>query len=304
MQPNWWDCGVYLLCYVDQFFEAPDEHAAKFLAREEAMHDIPYKEIRGKRRDIRQLILKLKAEQDKSLSTAQSGSRVNSDTDNRSNLLPGCSSTETLKAVCADSDDPIEVVNPRPVAIAGLDNVKVQKTRSSARVTPPTAPVSSSRNSTPRIGSSLNPESQLKDDSDISGSCQGPLFEVEMPVLPHTTSAYIQVSASPRSPSPTSDANIPVHPTVTAPKSNKFEPTNRLKMHSEPVDLLAKSPGTREDRKYRSATPTKKEVIDLEDVQPQTETSKSSSSSTIVTNGTTRHTFFAECEAVAGQSSQ
>lgn len=58
-QPNFCDCGVYLLQFIDHFFKAPDECVRSILMGESVSSWFEYSVIRTKRFEIGKLIGKL-----------------------------------------------------------------------------------------------------------------------------------------------------------------------------------------------------------------------------------------------------
>lgn len=62
-QPNYCDCGVYLLCYVEGFLHAAEAFAQEFLQRVDCQGRFDDMKFTGKRQELRELIIHLHEEQ-------------------------------------------------------------------------------------------------------------------------------------------------------------------------------------------------------------------------------------------------
>ncbi|KAI5799168.1 hypothetical protein DFH27DRAFT_525727 [Peziza echinospora] len=63
-QPNFCDCGVYLLWYVERFLQRPDEFTQGFLRKEDQNENFDQTDVASMRKRLRDTIIKLKKEEE------------------------------------------------------------------------------------------------------------------------------------------------------------------------------------------------------------------------------------------------
>lgn len=131
-QNNWYDCGLYLLHYVERFFEQPKEFVTAFLAREDLRSDKELwrkEEIKGMRPRILNLILRLheEYEQFEFEKRARASGKVKGEADESGHGVQAQNGTSPVGGGAVDEGDcemgGTEAV-PRPSSSAGKAEVR------------------------------------------------------------------------------------------------------------------------------------------------------------------------------------
>ncbi|KAF8460669.1 hypothetical protein BDZ91DRAFT_417365 [Kalaharituber pfeilii] len=93
MQPNWWDCGVYLLYYVETFLQRPESFQDQFLRKERSLSNYDEREIATMREKLRALIMRLHREQ-----VSKPPARTGSSTPTFGNVNPSVAPKSPVKS--------------------------------------------------------------------------------------------------------------------------------------------------------------------------------------------------------------
>ncbi|KAJ4377297.1 hypothetical protein N0V83_000121 [Neocucurbitaria cava] len=250
MQSNWTDCGVYLLGYVEKFFQNPDEFKNKLLTAEmSADDDWPELKPKDMRTNMREIIVQIAKEQEvarrkEKKAKKESSSAKTSPAPIKEPAQPEMQVSQLAQVPSMGPDDD-------PKEPANLNATNAETNESDAQ-----HPIEDTR---PRLGSPFNPEPQhiktaTRSPTPVAAKevSQGPISPVKaIGTLPH-------LRHSPRRISP--EVRIPIKtPQSVASERRGKTSSDRTERQSEHV----RSPVNA----FQSSSPTKRPRQDEDDSQ-------------------------------------